>query len=134
MVKLICDFSFGSHYVENFYSDENRESAEIINYAITPHLEGKNILIIPDIITKQLNDVFKDRELVLSTLYDLADTPPLVSSDVVDTLIKIASILKISDEKTFIVTDDSYVKNRIKLQGDNINVITIKEALDFLRK
>ena len=127
MVKLICDFSFGSHYVKNFSSDENRESAEIVNCAITPHLQGNKILIIPDEVTKKLDEVFEGRELVLSTIYDLAEISNLVGNDIVDTLIKLASIARIIDEKTFIVTDDVYVKEKVNSQGNNIKAITIKE-------
>ncbi|MBS3096903.1 hypothetical protein J4480_05700 [Candidatus Woesearchaeota archaeon] len=129
MVKLICDFSFCSHYVENFFSDDNRASANIINKAISFHLDNNKILLIPHYVLDRLEAVYPGRRLVLETLIDVCEIVNIDGKEPTDTLMKIATISKIFDKETYIVTEDSSVVKTLKERKCDTEAISIENAL-----
>jgi len=133
MIKLICDFSFLSHYVENFFSDDARESAQIVDKSVGRYLDGEKVLIIPSDVVDKLNQVYASRYLVLATVYDVSEITNIKGDNDIDTLIKISALLRIKDSNTAVVSDDEYVKRKIKEHNHDTKVVSIKEALELLK-
>ncbi|MEX0596615.1 MAG: hypothetical protein WD512_08950, partial [Candidatus Paceibacterota bacterium] len=63
-MKFVCDFSFVNNYAENFFSNEDRNSATIINSSITPHLQGNPLLVISSKTINELYKIYGDRWLM----------------------------------------------------------------------
>ena len=131
-MKLICDFSFINNYVENFFSDEERDSAKIVNSSIRPSLQGDKILVISCETMDELNKIYRDRQFVLDTVYDLCEKVEIPLKDRIQCLIKIAAVYEIKDKDTFILAEDSYVLSEINKTTHK--AISINKAIDFLKQ
>jgi len=130
-MKLICDFSFVNDYAENFFSDEDRGSATIINSSIVPHLRGKPILAISFQTMDELYKIHSGRELMLDTVFDLCEKFDIALNDRMENLIKMAAICEIEDEETYVLAEDDYIINEINKTTHK--AISIEKALEILR-
>lgn len=130
MVKFICHFSFISHYVENFYSDDNRDSAALVNRAITFSTNDEKILLVDTKTVNRLKDVYASRPLVLDTVLDLCNIINLDAGDELATLARMASVTRITDPNTFVLNEDAYIHAALHSRG--INVLNSKAALEHL--
>lgn len=131
MVKLVLDMSFIMHYVENFYSDNNRESARILNEMITPALNGKPSLVVSCKTMEDALNLYPGRELVLATLFDLCEKSSIVSPNGVDTLLKIVAVSEIDDKDTYVVSDDGFVISEVNKTSHK--ALSIKDAFDLVK-
>jgi len=130
-MKLICDFSFISNYVEKFFSDD-RKSASIINSAISPFLDGKPILVISCDTIEELREIYSGRELLLDTVFDLCDKSDIDLDDRVDSLIKNAAIYEVTDEDTYVIAEDNFIINSINKTTHK--AISINKAIELLKE
>lgn len=131
-MRLICDFSFIYDYAENFFSDENRNSATIVNSAISQHIKGTPILVISYQTIGELNNIYGDRELMLDTIFGVCKKEDISICNRVDSLIKLAALYEIEDEDTYILAEDNYIINEINKTTHK--AISIKEALKLLKE
>lgn len=129
-MKLICDFSFVNNYAKNFFSNEDRASATIINSSIAPHLKGEPILVISYQTIGELYKIYGDRWLMLETVFDLCEKSEISISDGKENLIKMAAIYEIEDEDTYVLADDDYIIKEINKTTHK--AVSIKKALELL--
>ncbi len=129
-MKLICDFSFVNNYVENFFSNNERCSASIVNSAITPHLRGTPLLVISYATISELIKLYPERRLVLDSFFDLCQKSEM-SLDRIQSLIKMAAITEIEDRETYVLAEDSYIINEVNKTSHK--AITLNEARELLK-
>lgn len=130
-MKFICDFSFISDYVENFFSNNDRKSANIVNSSITPYLQGKPLLVVSYVTIKELKEIFDERILVLDSLFSTCEKSDINRGNRIQDLIKMAAISEIEDKETYILVDDSYIKEIINKTTHK--AVLISEATTLLR-
>lgn len=132
MVRLICDFSFVCNYVEQFYSDEDRDAAELVNKCISPAVNDDPILVISCLTIEQARKAFPERPLILDSLFDICEKSDVEIEDRIDLLTKLAAIYEIEDESTYVLAEDSYIISSIN--NTSHNAISIKKALELLKE
>lgn len=130
-MRFVCDFSFVNDYVENFFSNDDRGSATVINSSISPHLKGTSLLIISCNTIEELYKIHSDRELVLETVFDLCEKSEIMIKDRKESLIKMAAISEIDDKETYVLANDAYIIKEINKTTHK--AISITEALDLLK-
>lgn len=127
-MKLICDLSFVEDYIKNFYSNVNRDSANIVNKSISPFLQGNPILVISLYTIEKLNKLYPERKLILDTFFGLCEKSDIDFEGKIEVLIKMAAIYEIQDKETYIVSDDDYIIQIVNKTSHK--AISIKTALE----
>lgn len=137
MTKFLCDISVIIDYVENFFSDQERDSGRLIDLAVVQKLKENTLLILPTGTVEKLSKLYPQRQLVLDTVYDASIAllvPDSDGKDDVSDLTRAYVLLKITDDETYIVCQDDYKRRMIERENDSIKIISIKEAVDILKE